>query len=582
MRRALLTVFVSVGSVATGPLADAQTASDAPPPPSSTIAVVNVTVIPMDRERAIPEQTVLIRGDRIVAVGPTNEISAPEGAFVIDGNGRYLLPGLTDAHVHLSTNLPWAPARPDFGEGPLYLANGVTTVINLGGSPEQLDWRRRVETGELIGPTIYTSGEFVNEPRMKTAEQVEEAIRAQKSDGYDLVKFHERPNTTTGLTFAAYRRMIDVANEVQLPLVGHAPVNLGLDAMLDAHQSLAHVNMLSNIYFLPLASRTGTLFVSLGSFAGVLAAAMGLALCAWRYRRHEQQPFALRALRRTSLLAGAGISAAIILALVLPGGPASESVELRWLLTMTAVFMALGLLAILIDLRRTWSATTSAIRVLSVGAAGASAALAAALMLFWVPVAWRSSDAGLAAVAARLRGAGVTVQSTLVVYDSIGGPTRAEILSDPAISFLLPRTRELWAKLPTTGPPGYALPAFTRRLTEALHRAGVPIVAGTDAMGMEGIVPGFSMHRELQRLRAAGLTPYEAIFAATRAPSAFLQRSFEFGTIAAGQRADLLLINGNPLEDLKPLAMPEAVIVRGRWFSGETLQHALEALRRER
>jgi hypothetical protein len=93
-----------------------------------------------------------------------------------------------------------------------------------------------------MGPTICTSGEFINEPRMETPAQVEEAIRVQKSDGYDLLKFHERPNTTTGLTLVAYRRMIDVAKEVHLPLVGHAPVNLGLDAMLDAHQSLAHVN----------------------------------------------------------------------------------------------------------------------------------------------------------------------------------------------------------------------------------------------------------------------------------------------------------------------------------------------------
>jgi imidazolonepropionase-like amidohydrolase len=99
---------------------------------------------------------------------------------------------------------------------------------------------------------------------------------------------------------------------------------------------------------------------------------------------------------------------------------------------------------------------------------------------------------------------------------------------------------------------------------------------------MEGIVPGFSIHRELQLLRAAGLTPYEAIFAATRAPSAFLQRSFDFGTVAVGQRADLLLVNGNPLEDLKPLATPEGVIARGRWFSRETLQRTLEAMQEER
>ena len=183
MRSALFTVFVSVGSVAAGPLANAQTPVKAGPQSSSTIAVVNVTVIPMDRERAIPDQAVLIHGDRIAAIGSTSEISVSEGALVIGGKGGYVLPGLTDAHVHLSTNLPWAPARPD-----------------------------------------------------------------------------------------------------------HAPVNLGLDAMLDAHQSLAHVNTLSNVYFMPLASRTGTLLISLGSFAGVLAAAGGLALCPRNRHRTGHPP----------------------------------------------------------------------------------------------------------------------------------------------------------------------------------------------------------------------------------------------------------------------------------------------------
>jgi predicted amidohydrolase YtcJ len=89
MRSALFTVFVSVGAVAAGPLANAQTPVKAGPQPSSTIAVVNVTVIPMDRERAIRDQTVLIRGDRIAAIGSTSEISVSEGALVIDGNGRF-------------------------------------------------------------------------------------------------------------------------------------------------------------------------------------------------------------------------------------------------------------------------------------------------------------------------------------------------------------------------------------------------------------------------------------------------------------------------------------------------------------
>jgi hypothetical protein len=177
-------------------------ASDRP----DAIAIVNVQVIPMDRERVVPAQTVLVRGGRIEAVGDADRIVVPAGATTIDGAGRYLLPGLTDAHVHLATDMPWAPARADFGDAPLCLASGVTTVINLGGSPRELEWRRRVERGELPGPTIYTSGEFVNEAPMRTPEDVEGAVAAQARDGYELVKFRERPDTTVGLSLSSYLR----------------------------------------------------------------------------------------------------------------------------------------------------------------------------------------------------------------------------------------------------------------------------------------------------------------------------------------------------------------------------------------
>ena len=100
-------------------------------------------------------------------------------------------------------------------------------------------------------------------------------------------------------------------------------------------------------------------------------------------------------------------------------------------------------------------------------------------------------------------------------------------------------------------------------------------------MGMELIAPGFSLHRELQLLRAAGLTPYEVIHAATRAPAAFLGQASEFGTIAVGQRADLVLLSDNPLTDVRHLAAPAGVMTRGQWLPRERLQAMLDNLRRE-
>src|SRR5262249_10768829 len=93
------------------------------------VAFVNVNVIPMNRQGIDANQTVVVRGDRIEAVGAFESIAVPAGAKVIDGSGRYLLPGLTDAHVHL---MGFGPGPKDnFADGPAYLRRGITTVINM-------------------------------------------------------------------------------------------------------------------------------------------------------------------------------------------------------------------------------------------------------------------------------------------------------------------------------------------------------------------------------------------------------------------------------------------------------------------
>src|SRR5215472_13818705 len=204
---------------------------------------------------------VLVRGDRIVAVGRRSEIILPSDAVIVDCSGQYLVPGLTDAHIHVSGS-PVVPTRDDFGDAAIYLAYGVTTVVNLSGSPTILEWRKKVEAGTSLGPTIYTAGPFVNEPRVNTPDEVERDIVAQAQLGYDLIKFHEYLRTTTGLSLPAYRSMVQTARRIGIPLVGHAPVNLGIDEMLQAGQSIAHLGMLSNIYFLPFTSHTTALLVT--------------------------------------------------------------------------------------------------------------------------------------------------------------------------------------------------------------------------------------------------------------------------------------------------------------------------------
>lgn len=563
-------------------------------PALGAIAFVNVNLIRMTSEQVEPGQTVIVSGSRIAAIGSAPDVRVPEGVTVIDGSGRYLVPGLTDAHVHLTTDMPWAPTRPNFGDAPLYLAHGVTTVINLRGSPTQLEWRQRINAGELLGPTIYTSGEFINEPRVNTVDEVVQEIAAQRRAGYDVIKFHEvwTPGvgftTTTGLSRAAYLAMNDTARAAAIPLVGHAPVNLGLETLLLAQQPLAHVGMLSNIYFLPLSSNRAWLLVTAVAFLAltIIVVTNGLAAVVRRWRATGPLPSRRfsRARRVGFFTWLVGLLAGVSAALFFPGGPLFESVILRLAFTSVVVVLAVASVMMMRWTAAMWRDTGTSIgaRWQATVAAIASLAVVSAGLIFWVPTAWRSSNGGIERLAERVYDAGITVQSTLVAYEALGGPGRLRLTEDPTITYLRGDTRAIWSQIAQrTSPPGYRYTDFVKKVVGALHRVGVPLMAGTDAMGLALVAPGSSLHYELELLTESGLTPYEAIRAATVVPARFLGMEHEFGSMATGTRADLLLIEGNPLEDVARLSRPIGVMTRGRWFMREQLQEMLTRLTQE-
>src|SRR5439155_25772211 len=251
-------------------------------------------------------------------------------AVVIDGTGQYLVPGLTDAHVHVS-GTPIMRTRDNFGDAPMYLAYGVTTVMNLSGTPTTLEWRKQVETGALLGPTIYTAGPFVNEPRVNTPDEVERDIVAQAQVGYDLIKFHELLRTTKGLSRPAYRRMVETARLIGIPLIGHSPVNLGIDEMLQERQSVAHVGMLNNIYFLPLASNKVVLLVTAVASLVLICTAPSVVRWFSKRQRRASAPGTIRTLNGT--LAMAAVAAFLCAGMFLPGGPLFNSTFLRIVFT---------------------------------------------------------------------------------------------------------------------------------------------------------------------------------------------------------------------------------------------------------
>jgi Amidohydrolase family len=329
------------------------------------------------------------------------------------------------------------------------------------------------------------------------------------------------------------------------------------------------------------------LFITVASLVAltILVATNGIVAAARRWRKNPSRRSATLSRARILVLVAwlLALIGALIAAFVLPGGPLFDSLALRVVFTLGVVLSGVASATALVLTVTTWrDPGTAASRWHTVFASISGITVAAAGLVFWVPIAWRSSDSGIEELAQRIRDSGIVVQTTLVNYDALGGPGRLRLVNDPAINYLLPETRSRWRQAPEAGPPGYRYTEFMKKVVGTLHRAGVPLMAGTDAMGMPLVAPGSSLHHELELLVASGLTPYEAIRTATVVPAGFLGKETEFGSVTEGSRADLLLIDGNPLEDVTRLRKPLGVMVRGKWFAPQQLGEMLALLEQQR
>lgn len=415
--------------------------------PISKVAFVNVNLVPMDDERVLPGMTVLVEGDTILDLGPVSELDVPEDFLQIDGTGRYLMPGLSDAHMHV-----FEP-----GDLSLYLANGVTSGLSMGDSGYEINgWRREVLAGERHGPTLYTANFFRGvsdqaEPNLTvtTPEQARAHVTQTKDLGYDFVKAY------SGLSTALFEIIVDEANNLGMPVIGHIPKNPGLRTTLEA----------------------------------------GLAMVA-----HSEEYW--------STFFNFSINNSLI--------PTAVSLTLE---------------------------------------------------------------------------SGAHVTATLAVVEALPfylGQNQAgfqSMLERPGVEYMDPKRLQAWQFdfLTETADPNAAavrLP-FMREYTKALHDGGVPLLLGTDAT-VVGIVPGFSVIEEMRSMGAIGLTPFEVLQSATRNFGAFIHSQIEdspaFGTIQKGSRADLLLLEANPLRDLEHIASRVGVMARGRWYAEAELQQLLSEL----
>lgn len=191
---------------------------------TNEIAFMRVNVVPMNKNVVLRDMTVIVRDGKIKAVGRFGKIPIPSDAQKIDARGKYLLPGLGDMHTHFS-----GVESIDRALLNLYLVNGVTTVLSLGGSPEILKLREAISAGRIDGPNFYTAGPAADDANL-TREAGVSLVNEHKRLGYDVVKTYNR------LSLEGYRGIMLRAKQIDMPVVGHVVRAVGLEGTLGSGQ----------------------------------------------------------------------------------------------------------------------------------------------------------------------------------------------------------------------------------------------------------------------------------------------------------------------------------------------------------
>lgn len=233
------------------------------------LAFVGVNVVTMESDTVLPDRTVLVSDGRIAAIVPADSADLPEEAFRIEANGAFLMPGLIDLHVH-------ATDEHDF---PLFLANGVTTVEVLNAFPAVLEWRDRVNAGELTGPAIHACGGPVSD--IDDPAEARRRVAVLDTVGFGCVKIYD------DLSKDAYTAVVAAARERGLRTVGHTPRNLAWRDMLEAApDAVAHAE---EFLYSPIESQADLDAI----VEGMRADSMALITTLWNYDLIGRQPVML-------------------------------------------------------------------------------------------------------------------------------------------------------------------------------------------------------------------------------------------------------------------------------------------------
>jgi imidazolonepropionase-like amidohydrolase len=422
----------------------------------------------MTAETTLHGSTVLVRDGRILQVGPSKDVELPAGTRKIDGRGKFLIPGLADMHVHLFMD-EGAPKENAANEFAVMLANGVTAIRLMIGTPDHLGLRREIEAGRLLGPQLwiaspqFTGRKDTNAKVVTTPEEAWAAVKESADLGYDFIKL------TLFITPAVFDAICAEAARQGIRVVGHVDARVGVARALAAGQHIEHLD---------------------NYMESVLA----------------------------------------------DNAPNKTSVSDRGVFTP-----------------RNWET---------------------------IDYVDEQKIQQIAQATAKAR---VWTCPTLTLFKKAfaEGQTDAEIRARPEWNLQPAKHRDLYLMAHERywkNPPSEARRKryieVRNKMVKAIADAGGKILAGSDApewfLGY-----GFTLHREIENLVHAGLSPYQALAAATRNPAEFLHALAEWGTIEPGKRADLVLLDANPLEDIRNTTRIEGVAIGGRWLDRAQLQQML-------
>jgi cytosine/adenosine deaminase-related metal-dependent hydrolase len=427
---------------------------------AQTVAFVGVNVIPMDKERVLQNQTVLVRDGFIVEIG--KKVKIPKDAQIVDGKGKYLIPGLVDMHTHLLSDGDDYPDSIAEDELKVMVANGVTTIRFMIGTPQQLVLREKSAKGEIVAPIIYsasphlTGREQGNNFVVNTEEEAREAVRRSKAAGYDFIKI------TTFIKAEVYEAAIDEAAKQNIRVVGHADSRfVTLARALKAKQQIEHLD---------------------GYMEAILA----------------------------------------------DNAPNKNSIS---------------------DL------------------------------YIYDPKNWESLDyvdeKKIVEIARQTVAANPFVDPTQHFMKNTFGLPRSEesIRAQPDFRFYPKAVQDGFLNFYKKHRL-FQIPAEKRakwisyrdKIIKAIYDAGGKIMTGSDTPEFLWLY-GFTMHREMKALNDAGLSNYAVLEAATRNPSEFFGTLEKVGTIEKGRRADLVLLDANPLENISNTEKRAGVMLKGKYYT---------------